>query len=123
MTVPEERERLTPAPPHALPEPRQPADERTAWFTYTAAGDQLVWSPAFSAMVGRLPAEKGKTRQILARHVHRDDHAKALGAITDAWTSQNTVHTTVRLMRADGGWFDADCSIEPMARPRTSGPA
>jgi PAS domain S-box-containing protein len=117
MTVPEERERLTPAPPHALPEPRQPADERTAWFTYTAAGDQLVWSPAFSAMVGRLPAEKGKTRQILARHVHRDDHAKALGAITDAWTSQNTVHTTVRLMRADGGWFDADCSIEPMAGP------
>ncbi|GIE29046.1 hypothetical protein Ait01nite_020910 [Actinoplanes italicus] len=117
MTVPEERERLTPAPPHALPEPRQPADERTAWFTYTAAGDQLVWSPAFSAMVGRLPAEKGKTRQILARHVHRDDHAKALGAITEAWTSQNTVHTTVRLMRADGGWFDVDCSIEPMAGP------
>jgi PAS domain S-box-containing protein len=117
MTVPEERERLTPAPPHALPEPRQPADERAAWFTYTAAGDQLVWSPAFSAMVGRLPAEKGKTRQILARHVHRDDHAKALGAITEAWTSQSTVHTTVRLMRADGGWFDVDCSIEPMAGP------
>ncbi|MEU4158157.1 EAL domain-containing protein [Actinoplanes sp. NPDC026670] len=117
MTVPEERERWTPAPPHALPEPRQPADERAAWFTYTAAGDQIVWSPAFAAMVGRVPAEKGKTRQILARHVHRDDHAKALGAITEAWTSQTVVHTTVRLMRSDGGWFDVDCTIEPMAGP------
>ncbi|BEL09683.1 hypothetical protein Q0Z83_078740 [Actinoplanes sichuanensis] len=117
MTVPEERERWTPAPPHALPEPRQPADERPAWFTYTAAGDQIVWSPAFAAMVGRVPAEKGKTRQILARHVHRDDHAKALGAITEAWTSQTVVHTTVRLMRSDGGWFDVDCTIEPMAGP------
>jgi PAS domain S-box-containing protein len=117
MTVPEERERWTPAPPHTLPEPRQPSDERTAWFTYTAAGDQIVWSPAFAAMVGRVPAEKGKTRQILGRHVHRDDHAKALGAITEAWTSAATVQTTVRLMRADGGWFDVDCTLEPMSGP------
>ncbi|WP_433793601.1 EAL domain-containing protein [Actinoplanes sp. CA-252034] len=117
MTVPEERERWTATSTPALPEPRQPADERAAWFTYTAAGDQIVWSPAFAAMVGRIPAEKGKTRQILARHVHRDDHAKALGAITEAWTSQKTVHTTVRLMRADGGWFDIDCTLEPMAGP------
>ncbi|MEV4277815.1 EAL domain-containing protein [Actinoplanes xinjiangensis] len=118
MTVPEERERWTVTPSHTLPEPRQPADERAAaWFTYTAAGDQIVWSPAFAAMIGRAPTEKGKTRQILARHVHRDDHAKALGAITEAWTSQTTVHTTVRLMRADGGWFDIDCTLEPMAGP------
>ncbi|GGN67367.1 hypothetical protein GCM10010112_30700 [Actinoplanes lobatus] len=117
MTVPEERELWTPAPPHTLPEPRQPADDRAAWFTYTAAGDQIVWSAALSAMVGRAPTEKGMTRQILARHVHRDDHAKALGAITEAWTSQNTVLITVRLMRADGGWFDVDCTLEPMAGP------
>ncbi|MBW6432352.1 EAL domain-containing protein [Actinoplanes hulinensis] len=117
MTVPEERELWTPAPPHTLPEPRQPVDDRAAWFTYTAAGDQIVWSAALSAMVGRAPTEKGMTRQILARHVHRDDHAKALGAITEAWTSQNTVLITVRLMRADGGWFDVDCTLEPMAGP------
>ncbi|MEV0895903.1 EAL domain-containing protein [Actinoplanes sp. NPDC049802] len=117
MTVPEERELWTPAPPHTLPEPRQPADDRAAWFTYTAAGDQIVWSAALSAMVGRAPTEKGMTRQILARHVHRDDHAKALGAITEAWTSQNTVQITVRLMRTDGGWFDVDCILEPMAGP------
>ena len=121
MTVPEERERRTPAPPpslpQSLPEPRQPADDRAAWFTYTAAGDQIVWSAAMSAMVGRDPEERGKTRHVLSRHVHRDDHAKALGAITEAWTSQRTVHTTVRLMRADGGWFDIDCTLEPMAGP------
>ena len=117
MTVPEERERLTPAVPPTLPEPRQPADERAAWFTYTAAGDQIVWSPAFSAMVGRGPAENGMTRQILARHVHRDDHAKALGAITESWTGRRTVHITVRLMRADGGWLDVDCALEPMTGP------
>ncbi|SDT69502.1 EAL domain-containing protein [Actinoplanes derwentensis] len=115
MTVPEERERWTPAPPHSLPEPRQPVDDRAAWFTYTAAGDHIVWSAALSTMIGRNPEEKGKTRQILSRHVHRDDHARALGAITEAWTAQRTVHTTIRLMRADGGWFDADCSLEPMA--------
>ncbi|GAA4924563.1 EAL domain-containing protein [Actinoplanes utahensis] len=117
MTVPDERERWTPAPPQSLPEPRQPADDRAAWFTYTAAGDQIVWSAAMSAMVGREAEEKGKTRQILSRHVHRDDHAKALGAITEAWTSRRTVHTTVRLMRADGGWFDIDCTLEPMDGP------
>ncbi|WP_430783166.1 EAL domain-containing protein [Actinoplanes sp. G11-F43] len=111
MTVPDERERYT------LPEPRQPAEDQAAWFTYTAAGDQIVWSAVLSTMIGRDPEERGKTRQILSRHVHRDDHAKALGAITEAWTSQNTVHTTVRLMRADGGWFDADCALEPMAGP------
>lgn len=111
MTVPDERER------YSLPEPRQPADDRAAWFTYTAAGDQIVWSAALSAMIGRNPEESGKTRQILSRHVHRDDHAKALGAITEAWTSRHTVHTTVRLMRSDGGWFDADCALEPMAGP------
>ncbi|WP_328465638.1 EAL domain-containing protein [Actinoplanes sp. NBC_00393] len=114
MTVPEERERWTPAPPAMLPEPRQPTDERAAWFTYTAAGDQIVWSAALSAMIGRPPAEKEMTRQILARYVHRDDHAKALGSITEAWTSRHTVHTTVRLMRTDGGWFDVDCRLEPM---------
>ncbi|MBG0563066.1 EAL domain-containing protein [Actinoplanes aureus] len=117
MTVPEERERWTPMTPTTLPEPRQPADDRAAWFTYTAAGDQIVWSAALSAMLGRPPAEKEMTRQILSRYVHRDDHAKALGSITDAWTSRNTVHTTVRLMRADGGWFDVDCRLEPMMSP------
>ncbi|MEU4424324.1 EAL domain-containing protein [Actinoplanes sp. NPDC024001] len=117
MTVPEERERWTPAPPAALPEPRQPIDDRAAWFTYTAAGDQIVWSAALSAMIGRPPAEKEMTRQILSRYVHRDDHAKALGSITDAWTSRNTVYTTVRLMRTDGGWFDVDCRLEPMMSP------
>ncbi|WP_433828623.1 sensor domain-containing phosphodiesterase [Actinoplanes sp. CA-015351] len=119
MTVPEERERWSPASPTALPEPalpepRQSAEDRAAWFTYTATGDQIVWSAALSAMLGRPPAEKEMTRQILARYVHRDDHAKALGAITGSWTSRNTVHTTVRLMRTDGGWFDVDCRLEPM---------
>ncbi|BBH66305.1 hypothetical protein ACTI_29900 [Actinoplanes sp. OR16] len=117
MTVPEERERWSPAPPSALPEPRQPVEDRAAWFTYSAAGDQIVWSATLSAMLGRPPAEKEMTRQILARYVHRDDHAKALGAITEAWTSRNTVHATVRLMRTDGGWLDVDCRLEPMMSP------
>jgi PAS domain S-box-containing protein len=117
MTVPEERERWAPAPPSALPEPRQPTEDRAAWFTYAAAGDQIVWSAALSEMLGRPPAEKEMTRQILARYVHRDDHAKALGAITEAWTSRNSVHITVRLMRTDGGWFDVDCRLEPMMSP------
>ncbi|MEV6346889.1 EAL domain-containing protein [Actinoplanes sp. NPDC051851] len=118
MTVPEERERWSSsAPAAALPEPRPPAEDRAAWFSYTAAGDQIVWSAALSAMLGRVPAEKEMTRQVLARYVHRDDHATALGGITEAWTSRNTVRVTVRLMRADGGWFDVDCRLEPMMSP------
>ncbi|GIF12609.1 EAL domain-containing protein [Actinoplanes teichomyceticus] len=116
MTVPEERERCAfPATP--LPEQRPPAPDRAAWFSYTAASDQIVWSAALSAMLGRAPAEKEMTRQILARYVHRDDLAAALGAITEVWTTRAGVPVTVRLMRGDGGWFDVDCRLEPMMSP------
>ncbi|KUL27274.1 EAL domain-containing protein [Actinoplanes awajinensis] len=116
MTVPEERERwAVPATP--LPEQRTPAEDRAAWFSYTTANDQIVWSAALSALLGREPAEKEMTRQVLARYVHRDDQAVALGAITEAWTTRVTVRATLRLMRSDGGWFDVDCRLEPMMSP------
>ena len=57
------------------------------------------------------------SRKVLARYVHRDDHAKALGAITQAWASREPVQTTLRLMRSDGGWFDVDCRFEPVKSP------
>jgi PAS domain S-box-containing protein len=116
MTVPEERERWSP-PATSLPEPRPPAEDRAAWFSYTTANDQIVWSAALSAMLGRVPAENEMTRQILARYVHRDDLATALGALTEAWTTRTTVRATLRLMRVDGGWFDVDCRLEPMMSP------
>lgn len=116
MTVPEERERWAPRAA-SLPEPRPPAEDRAAWFSYTTASDQIVWSAALSAMLGREAVEAEMTRQVLARHVHRDDLAAALGAITEAWTSRATVRATVRLMRQDGGWFDVDCRLEPMMSP------
>ncbi len=116
MTVPEERERWAP-PTASLPEPRPPAEDRAAWFSYTAANDQIVWSAALSGMLGRVPAGTEMTRQVLARYVHRDDLAAALGAITEAWTSRAAVRATVRLMRHDGGWFDVDCRVEPMMSP------
>ncbi|HEX5204290.1 MAG TPA: sensor domain-containing phosphodiesterase [Actinoplanes sp.] len=101
------------------PSPRPPADDRagTAWFSYTASGDHIVWSPALLAMLGRQPTQDEMSRKVLTRYVHRDDHAKALGALTQAWTSRVPVRTTVRLMRADGGWFDVDCRLEPMTGP------
>lgn len=116
MTVPEERERWAP-PAASLPEPRPPVEDRAAWFSYTTANDQIVWSAALSAMLGRAPVENEMTRQVLSRYVHRDDLAAALGAITEAWTSRTTVRSTVRLMRHDGGWFDVDCRLEPMMSP------
>ncbi|WP_433301338.1 EAL domain-containing protein [Actinoplanes sp. CA-030573] len=88
-----------------------------AWFNYTASGDQIVWSAALRAMLGHPPAQDEVSRKVLARYVHRDDHAKALGAITQAWTARVPVRVTVRLMRADGGWFDVDCRIEPVKSP------
>jgi PAS domain S-box-containing protein len=104
-------------PPPTLPEPRTPIDDRIhdgpAWFSYTASGDQIVWSESLGAMLGQPPTDE-VSRQVLARYVHRDDHARALGAITRTWTGREPVNTTVRLMRADGGWFDVDCRLEPV---------
>src|SRR5687768_3635916 len=111
MTAPDER---TPRP-HRLPAPRSrgTAQARTeSWFTYDAVGDTVVWSDGLSAMVGRSPGKNEVSRQVLARYVHRDDQATALTALTRAWSSPDPVLTTIRLVRADGGWFDVDCRLD-----------
>jgi PAS domain S-box-containing protein len=117
MAAPNEQHRVPPT----LPEQRSPADERPqegpAWFSYTASGDQIVWSAQLRAMLGQSPTQHEVSRRVLARYVHRDDHAKALGAITQTWTSRTPVRITVRLMRGDGGWFDVDCRLEPVKSP------
>jgi PAS domain S-box-containing protein len=120
MTAPDERFPRPRALHDALSRrPAGAADTRSknAWFTYTAAGDEIVWSEALSAMLGQTLAENGVSRKALTRYVHREDHAKALGAITTAWTGGEPVSTTVRLLRADGGWFDVDCLLDPMEGP------
>ncbi|OJF13430.1 diguanylate cyclase [Couchioplanes caeruleus subsp. caeruleus] len=99
-----------------MPESRSPADEE-ACFTYLAEGDRIVWSDGLAVLLGRPPRENEVSRQLLARHVHRDDRAKALGAITRAWTAREPVRITLRLMHADGGWFDVDCRLEAVAGP------
>src|SRR3954468_2129335 len=132
MTAPEERfprpralrdrlsrrPRLSPNQGHQLPlpEPRTPPDDE-AWFTYLGAGAEIVFSDALAALLGRPPAANELTQQILARHVHVDDHAKTLGAITRAWTAREAVRTTVRLMRDDGGWVDVGARLEPIVGP------
>jgi hypothetical protein len=82
MAAPDERHHV----PRTLPEPRIPADDRPsagpAWFSYSATGDQIVWSASLRALLGQPPVQNEVSRQVLARYVHRDDHAKALGAIT-----------------------------------------
>jgi PAS domain S-box-containing protein len=116
MAAPKERRSL----PAALPEPRTSTEDRlgNAWFSYTASGDQIVWSAPLRAMLGHPSAAQNEvSRKVLARYVHRDDHVKALGAITQAWTGRAEVWTTLRLMRSDGGWFDVDCRIEPVTSP------
>ena len=107
---------LNQGPQLALPEPRTSPDDE-AWFSYLAADQEIVWSDALSGLLGRPPASNELTQQLLARHVHVDDHAKAFGAITRAWTAREPVRTTVRLMRDDGGWFDVDCRLEPIVDP------
>ncbi|MFI5936779.1 EAL domain-containing protein [Actinoplanes sp. NPDC051494] len=117
------RPRLTPnaAPkPAHLPEARTPVDDEV-WFLYMADGDRVVWSDGLAVLLGMPGSDLGRpggvefTRALLTRHVHRDDQAKALGSITRAWTTRESVRTTVRLLRADGGWFDVDCRLEPIA--------
>jgi len=50
MAAPDERHHV----PRTLPEPRIPADDRPsagpAWFSYSATGDQIVWSAALRAL-------------------------------------------------------------------------
>jgi PAS domain S-box-containing protein len=90
---------------------------RNAWFSYHAPDNRIVWSEDFGEMLGHQPAEDEPGRQVVARHVHRDDQAMALSAITRSWTTGETVLVTIRLVRADGGWFDADCQIDPIVEP------
>ncbi|AGZ39534.1 putative diguanylate cyclase/phosphodiesterase with PAS sensor [Actinoplanes friuliensis DSM 7358] len=99
-----------------LPEPRTPVEDE-AWFTYRAAGEEIVWSDGLAVLLGRPATDSGLSRQILSKHVHTEDHSKALGAITQAWTGREPVRTTVRLVRSDGGWFDVDCRLEPITDP------
>ncbi|GGQ64310.1 EAL domain-containing protein [Couchioplanes azureus] len=133
MTAPEERfprpralrdrlsrrPRLSPnaAPRQAhLPESRSSAEDEAS-FTYLADGDRIVWSAALAALLGRPPQDNEVSRQLLARHVHRDDRARALAAITRAWTACEPVRITLRLMHAAGGWFDVDCRLEAVSGP------
>ncbi|MFG1608757.1 EAL domain-containing protein [Actinoplanes sp. NPDC049265] len=88
-----------------------------SWFTYDAATDTVVWSEGLSGMVGRSLDATEVSRQVLARYVHREDQAAALSAITQVWSSREVVHATVRLVRADGSWFDVDCRLEPVPGP------
>jgi PAS domain S-box-containing protein len=105
-------------PEPTLPEPRTAVEDRAhagpATFAYTASGDRITWSAGLAAMLGPLPTDGELSRSVLARYVHRDDHAKALGAITRTWASAQPVQVTVRVLRADGGWFDVDCRLEPL---------
>ncbi|GAB2597803.1 hypothetical protein Aab01nite_73520 [Paractinoplanes abujensis] len=112
MAAPEEHQHV---PAQRLPE-QLPVENRPAWFSYTATGDRIVWSPALRAMLGDPPTQDEVSR-VLVRYVHRDDHAEAMSAITQVWTSQARVHTTIRLVRADGGWFDVDCRLDPVKSP------
>src|SRR5918999_1646642 len=104
---------------HDEPSRRPVVDLRSinAWFSYNAAGDDIVWSDGLAAMLGHPPGEHEVSRQVLARYVHRDDQVRALGTITRAWRTGEPAHLTVRLVRADGGWFDVDCRIEPVTGP------
>ncbi|WP_127499486.1 EAL domain-containing protein [Actinoplanes solisilvae] len=114
MAAPEEHQR---GPLPRLPGQRAPVDDRDAWFSYTATGDRIVWSAALREMLGAPPARDEVSRKVLARYVHRDDHAEALSAITKSWTSRAQVRMTIRLMRADGGWFDVDVRLDPVKSP------
>ncbi|BFU46748.1 EAL domain-containing protein [Krasilnikovia sp. MM14-A1004] len=93
------------------------AADEPVWFSYTVADDAIVWSDGLRALLGRPPTGNQISQQVLARYVHRDDHARALAAITRAWTGRESVRITVRLMRADGGWFDVDVRLEPTTGP------
>ena len=105
--------------PRPRAEPVRPAHNAEsqsgdAWFSYHALDDRSVWSEDFGKMLGHRPAENVPGRQVIASYVHRDDQAEALGAITRAWTTAESVQSTVRMIRADGGWFDAECRLDPI---------
>ena len=60
--------------PSRRPASRVPVED--AWFSYNAAGDEIVWSEGLGAMLGRHARPRTRpSRQVLARYVHRDDQA------------------------------------------------
>jgi EAL domain-containing protein (putative c-di-GMP-specific phosphodiesterase class I) len=97
-----------------VPEPRTAADDGdgAAWFSYNAVEDDVAWSDELGAMLG-YPASSGQiSRQVLLRNVHHDDHAVALAAASRAWADREPVTVTLRLVRSDHSWFDADCELQ-----------
>ncbi len=117
MVAPQEQHQVPPTLPEQRSVPDDPPRTESAWFSYTATGDRIVWSAALRAMLGEPPVRHEVSRRALARCVHRDDQAKALGAIAQTWTGRAPQRVTVRLMRCDGGWFDVDCRLEPVRSP------
>ncbi len=109
---------LRPKPLRNPPYPDIPAQRPGgAWFSYTAATDDATWSGELSTLLGYPPPSGGPGRALMLRSVHRDDHAKALQALATAWTRQEQVVVTLRLVRSDGSWFDVDCQIEAVTGP------
>ena len=106
-------------PRPVVPEPRAAADDDNgaAWFAYTATDDDVAWSGELGAMLGYPASSRQISRQVLLRNVHREDHAVALAAASRAWTDRQTVLVTLRLMRSDGSWFDADCELQVITDP------
>lgn len=94
------------------PVPAAPGEPSGAWFTYAASTDDATWSPELAVLLGYPPPEGGVGRAAMLRSVHRDDHAHVLDALATTWTRQESVHTTLRLVRSDGSWFDVECELE-----------
>jgi PAS domain S-box-containing protein len=101
-------------PRPVVPEPRAAADDTdgAAWFSYLAADDDVTWSDTLGAMLGYAAGSEQISRRVLLRNVHRDDHAAALAAAGRAWADREVVSATLRLLRSDGSWFDADCELQ-----------
>jgi EAL domain-containing protein (putative c-di-GMP-specific phosphodiesterase class I)/GGDEF domain-containing protein len=98
----------------AVPEPRAAAKDSdgSAWFHYVAERDDVAWSDELGVLLGYRGSAGQISRQVLLRNVHRDDHAVALAALSRAWTDREAVTATLRLVRSDGSWFDADCEMQ-----------
>jgi PAS domain S-box-containing protein len=96
-----------------IPEPRAVVDDTdgAAWFSYSAADADIDFSDELGAMLGYPPAAGQFSRQALLRCVHRDDQAIALATASRAWRDRKAVAATLRLVRSDGSWFDADCEL------------
>jgi hypothetical protein len=127
------RDRITAFPVHEAPTqpaaplgapPTRPVIHRiAARYRYDLRRAAWWWSPEMFTLQGLPEAGQEATTELLLQHLHPEDRASALRAITGACTEARAFSVRIRLVRSDGGLRTVVLIGEPETGPDGHGGA